>query len=31
MWERMKAITTMFLVAVNYHDNLALPLFPWYP
>jgi hypothetical protein len=27
----MGAITTRFLVVVNYRDNPALPLFPWYP
>jgi hypothetical protein len=30
-WDRMQAITTRFLAAVNYHGNPALPLLPQYP
>jgi hypothetical protein len=30
-FHRMGAITTRFLVAVNYHGNPNLPLFPRYP
>jgi hypothetical protein len=30
-FHRMGAITMKFLAAVNYRDNPALPLFPWYP
>jgi hypothetical protein len=30
-WDKMQAITTRFLAAVNYRDNPALPLFPQYP
>jgi hypothetical protein len=30
-FQRMDAITTRFLAAVNYRGNSALPLLPWYP
>jgi hypothetical protein len=30
-FDRMEAITTRFLAAVNYRNNPALPLFPRYP
>jgi hypothetical protein len=30
-FDKMLAITTRFLVAVNYRGNPALPLFPRYP
>jgi hypothetical protein len=30
-FDRMEAITTRFLTAVNYRSNPTLPLFPRYP